>query len=447
MGSILVGAWFTLVLVCGSAAADVAVRWSSSALFVTAGGSAPVDAVTTAAGHLLIWSPAPPPGDHAVGPAGLVAGREWVLWSSAEPSRRAGDVRGPGQRFDYAGGPLIVADADIGGNRVLAGYVYSRLFEKPLAELKVGDRYYESPSFLGPATMTAYDPMNPATLLFHHSADENDRRSIGFDDPSAVGLHTIVAAAGTENQKRRTIVVDPVSGRLAVGHGDSATVPVMSCQWFRDGEPIAGATTAELGPEYYRAGDTLSCEYRNGDDPGRATAHIFLLGLQAGWNLISLPLSPDNADPAQLLRDATTGRALYTGFVWGWDVVDDCYKPTSVLLPGNGYWVFCPTLPERPTAVAGTIPGVSTVDLVAGWNLVGTVGLKRFCRPANPVTGMIVSPGQIWEWVLAEYANPRNGVMTKGCGYWLQTPGRECISIELDRNDNGVGSQEPEVRP
>ncbi|MGA8855717.1 MAG: hypothetical protein WB643_00980, partial [Candidatus Bathyarchaeia archaeon] len=104
----------------------------------------------------------------------------------------------------------------------------------------------------------------------------------------------------------------------------------------------------------------------------------FLLELQAGWNLISLPLIPKQTSTAKLLAPIIQMNEL--GIVWGFTPPStwSFFKPPNLgtlttMVDGKGYWVYV-TDAINITIVGYVItPGSAppTYSLSAGWNLAG----------------------------------------------------------------------------
>jgi hypothetical protein len=147
----------------------------------------------------------------------------------------------------------------------------------------------------------------------------------------------------------------------------------------------------------------------------------FVLALGQGWNLISLPVEPDDPTVAAAFR-ATAGRGmeargefadgtrggLFSGEVWAWDGASGTYTAVSEVHALTGYWVHST---EASVIVVRGMPPVSTeLSLSPGWNLVGPPG-----EVALPAAPSIVSP--IWFWNGTRYESA--GHLYPGWGYWL----------------------------
>ncbi|KXA97739.1 hypothetical protein AKJ39_03020 [candidate division MSBL1 archaeon SCGC-AAA259J03] len=161
--------------------------------------------------------------------------------------------------------------------------------------------------------------------------------------------------------------------------------------------------------------------------------------LEKGWNLISLPIIPEN----------TATEAVLSGFgdavdnvvsVWGYDALDGQWMtytpgvPTPPTFPslrvmedGKAYWVKMEetaTLEiegrEMPVGGGGVIP--PTYVLRTGWNLVGFTGVTQKTRDAylgmveEQVTGMTVFG---YDTDKGLYTVRPSTMLTPGQGYWV----------------------------
>jgi len=99
----------------------------------------------------------------------------------------------------------------------------------------------------------------------------------------------------------------------------------------------------------------------NGDVPVRAICRLHVF---PGWNLISLPLHPDEPAPADIFPNAA-------GYVWEWRT--DHYETALHIRPYHPVWVYAESGADLE------VPGVAAEDadrtaLTRGWNLVGVKG-------------------------------------------------------------------------
>jgi hypothetical protein len=125
----------------------------------------------------------------------------------------------------------------------------------------------------------------------------------------------------------------------------------------------------------------------------------------AGWNLISLPLTVDDAYIGNLFQNAAS-RAFYfdpTG-----------YKATDTLKNGIGYWLKFSS--AGYDELAGWVRPSDTIYVQTGWNLVGSISTPV---PTDSVT---TQPSHI---IVSSYYCYQSGYVIKdtlkpGMGYWVK---------------------------
>jgi hypothetical protein len=203
--------------------------------------------------------------------------------------------------------------------------------------------------------------------------------------------------------------------------------------------PEPGASPADTytldisyGDETVRLAENVSVQ----DIP--ADPYIFfypLLDMKQGWNLISLPLEPPDADPGAVLSSIS---GSYNS-VWafepgaGWTV----YAPgvpigLERMEPDRGYWI---KMDERGSLIVqGEDPEQTDISLRGGeWNLVGYS--SRTSRNAeNCMSQVEDSINSVWEydakdetWFIYMPGGPSNlEVMRPGVGYWMKAD-QECV--------------------
>lgn len=137
--------------------------------------------------------------------------------------------------------------------------------------------------------------------------------------------------------------------------------------------------------------------------------------LNAGWNLISLPLIPDDGDVATLFSGLpVTAIWEYSGGAW--TVPDE-------LVDGLGYWVY------MTAAATLTVDGVvnpmppqtpPTYDVAAGWNL---IGFKSTCTRTAGAYLYGVPFVRIWGFADGWVSMDSGDMMQPGLGYWIAATG------------------------
>ena len=101
------------------------------------------------------------------------------------------------------------------------------------------------------------------------------------------------------------------------------------------------------------------------------------LNLYTGWNLISLPLMPENTDIASVLSSINGNYSI----IWEYDASDTSdqwkkYDPTAPfgndltdMESGKGYWIMMTSDDTLP--ISGTVLESTDINLKTGWNLIG----------------------------------------------------------------------------
>jgi hypothetical protein len=162
----------------------------------------------------------------------------------------------------------------------------------------------------------------------------------------------------------------------------------------------------------------------------------FVLHLQPGWNLISLPVDP-GVPGYELLSILRPIEKLYKS-VWAYDAdlkdwkrytvgVPDVLNDLRTMEPKKGYWINM--IDEATLTVTGMRITDMTIPLSQGWNLVGYSSLKP--QPAEDALVSIADERvSIWTYDSKEgnwlkYAigapDPLNslGQLEPGKGYWI----------------------------
>ena len=101
------------------------------------------------------------------------------------------------------------------------------------------------------------------------------------------------------------------------------------------------------------------------------------LNLYTGWNLISLPLMPEDTSITSLLSSINGNYSI----IWEYNASDTTdhwkkYDPgvpfgndLTNIEPGKGYWIMMTSDDTLP--ISGTVPESTDLDLKTSWNLVG----------------------------------------------------------------------------
>ena len=96
----------------------------------------------------------------------------------------------------------------------------------------------------------------------------------------------------------------------------------------------------------------------------------FTLPLKAGWNMVSLPIIPDNSSVSAIFGEIPT---LSIRPVVTWE--SPIFIQVNKIEPKKGYWVFTPS--NMDIVITGIPITETNISLTAGWNMVGTTGLNN----------------------------------------------------------------------
>ncbi len=189
------------------------------------------------------------------------------------------------------------------------------------------------------------------------------------------------------------------------------------------------------------ATETITLVARDTNDPAGNDSNIVLLtiyigvtatqnlSLVAGWNLISLAVTPTETKLSRLFMSSQTRCSV--GPAWYWDASITRMTSVSTLEAKRGYWVYsnraCPIL------IPGlTIQGNDTIaDFEADWNLLGPVGDGEersfdtdFLQRVN---------GVVWNWNTIGQRFVVADKLRKGQGYWVFSNGSETtLDLRMD---------------
>lgn len=131
------------------------------------------------------------------------------------------------------------------------------------------------------------------------------------------------------------------------------------------------------------------------------------VSLQPGWNCVSLPLEPVNAD----------AQAVFPGHqppAWHWDAAGRVLAPAATLHAKTGYWIYWPAATQKTFNVVGTQPVDTSLTLAAAWNLCGPAASTPI-----PRDGTIQTP--VWQWWNGVYRTT-SGNLEPGNAYWIYAP-------------------------
>jgi len=202
---------------------------------------------------------------------------------------------------------------------------------------------------------------------------------------------------------------------------------------LNDGQEVSQYGSNPLISDTDGGGHSDGFEIRNGrnpldpdDDAAGATSTI---RFTPGWNLFSLPLSPQNTAVTSVLT-AISGKYIsvwsYQNGYWRtFDPENPGFSDLSVMEAGIGYWINMTASADLPVSGA---PASRSISLTSGWNLVG----YNFSASQDVGTALSSISGKyinVWTfsdgvWKVYDPANPGFSDLTHfhpGQGYWINT--------------------------
>ncbi|CAN2050462.1 exported hypothetical protein [Candidatus Magnetomoraceae bacterium gMMP-13] len=123
--------------------------------------------------------------------------------------------------------------------------------------------------------------------------------------------------------------------------------------------------------------------------------------LKAGWNLISLPVTPEDSAWSALFPDAEVA----------YEFQDGRYVYANSLEPEKGYWIKVPS--DKTYTITGQNFNNYTLPLSPGWHLLGAVNAE-----ASPSTTPDEAIEVIYKYIDGAYNETKN--LSPGYGYWVK---------------------------
>ncbi|MBI3189465.1 MAG: hypothetical protein HYZ33_02335, partial [Ignavibacteriales bacterium] len=139
------------------------------------------------------------------------------------------------------------------------------------------------------------------------------------------------------------------------------------------------------------------------------------ISVSAGWNLMSVPLSPANGDKDTLFPSATSFTFIY----------QNGYVPVDTLQHGQGFWVKFDSS-EVIQFTGNTVLG-DTINLHAGWNLIGSLSTSVAVNSIHSLPDSLVS-SYYFVYIPGAGYQPID-TLHPGFGYWVNA--RDSGSIVL----------------
>ena len=177
------------------------------------------------------------------------------------------------------------------------------------------------------------------------------------------------------------------------------------------------------------------------------TTEILHIPLQAGWNLISLPLIPEDTSVDMVLSPIMGDYSI----IWAYNASDTAdhwkkYDPSAPfgndlinIEPGKGYWIMM--ISDDTLPISGTVPESTDINLTTGWNLIGYNSLDS--QPiADVLSSINGNYSVIWAYDASDTADHWKKYdpsapfgndlanMEAGKGYWIMLTTDDILGIE-----------------
>ncbi len=125
------------------------------------------------------------------------------------------------------------------------------------------------------------------------------------------------------------------------------------------------------------------------------------------WNIVSIPLIPDDASLSVVFPTAVSQALAYKG----------TYEISSTLKNGVGYWLRF--LGDQSIQINGLLIPVDTIDVTDGWNMIGSVSASIAVSSVGSIPGGLVT---------SQFFDFNNGyhkavIIHPGGGYWVKVNG------------------------
>ena len=104
-----------------------------------------------------------------------------------------------------------------------------------------------------------------------------------------------------------------------------------------------------------------------------------IVGYRGGWNMVSLPTTTANTRATSIFPTAVSNMFRFSG----------SYVAAESLDHGSGYWIKLPS--AQNVSLPGTGVTDDTIDVVDGWNLVGSVGSPIAVAVVGSIPGGLVT--------------------------------------------------------
>jgi hypothetical protein len=132
------------------------------------------------------------------------------------------------------------------------------------------------------------------------------------------------------------------------------------------------------------------------------------ISLKAGWNMVSLPVTPGNSSVNAVFSGVA---AVYT-----WNPATKSYITPTTIETCKAYWVA--STQDTTITVCGEPVICCTIDMKAGWNLIGApFNTASISDPNDDPDGCVQPFAYTWDSVLKSYVMTTD--IEPGKGYWV----------------------------
>jgi len=160
-------------------------------------------------------------------------------------------------------------------------------------------------------------------------------------------------------------------------------------------------------------------------ETGPGTAYgTYSIPLASGWNLISLPVVPDDKRLSAVLAPISGNYNVVLAWIGGkWNSSTARRGALSVMTVDYGYWIDmnAPGILE----VSGTVPSPTTIGVATGWNLVGYPSgtTQTLTSVLAPINYNVVLAWKNGKWNSSTARRGALSGMDPGYGYWIDANG------------------------
>ncbi len=206
---------------------------------------------------------------------------------------------------------------------------------------------------------------------------------VSVSDTLTVTVNNVAPVVEASSDKHTVVINEEVS---FTGSATDAGSDTLTYNWdFDDGSDVStdqNPTHSYANNGVYTVTLTVSDGYVSVSDTLTITVNDFVINLEAGWNLISLPVVPEDTAIADVLGDAEVSKVYAFDLSNpnadnGWLSYIDEDGSLRIMTAGYGYWVYA----DSETVIKGNKAMISegpitppSRKLKRNWNLIGLYG-------------------------------------------------------------------------